>query len=257
MPYIEIEYNAGGVIEKKRTFSARHNQKGIKRSQNISPTTEAVQIVNDNNAEMNLRHKLYCNFQDGYHLTGTFFKDSRPTPEEAKKIVKKFLAYCRKHFRTVLNKEFKYIYVIEYQQTAIHAHIVIEGVDVRPLQKFWKKNGALRATLINDIDHLTKLAHYLIKETKNKYDKNGRHVRRYFASKNLIQPTIKKHIVAAHTWKEPKAPQGYYLDKQVGDGKGFYDYENLLNGMPCQFVRLISYETQEVQRWREYNANNI
>ncbi len=254
MPYIKKIYNAGGIIEVKKTYSARFGLKGIARSENCNPTPLDVEKVNDANAEQKLRLLLFTNFKaNDWHLVFTYRPLRRPSPDQAKAVFKKQVQQMRKHFKKELGIELKYIYVTEYESTAIHHHMIIPDADIRPLQKMWREYGTLRGTPIRDTQHLANLAYYFIKETKHRKDGAGRHQRRWIASTNLKKPTVKIIKVSASEWaKEPKAKKGYYIDKTVGDGSGVKNYENPLNGLPCQFYRLIPWERAAEEKFEDF-----
>ena len=249
MPYIEKTFYCNGIIEKKKCYSGRQGIKGLPRDTNHTHTPEDVQKVNNNRAEMKLRHLLFCNFRPGdWHAVLTYRKKSkpgsdevkRPTPDEAKQRLRAFIAELRVYFREVLHQELVYIHATEYEATAIHHHIVLPGVDIRPLCKMWKKNGTLRPTAIRNVQHLANLAHYLVKETKGRLDKNGRHVRRWIGSTNLKKPRVSWRKVKANSWQKlPRPGKGYHLDKTVGAGAGVEVYANDKTGTPVQFFRLV------------------
>lgn len=241
---------AGDVIEVTETCSARLGKKGTKAPRQ-NPTPIEMERVNDEIAETTLRHLLLENFKPGdWHAVATYPSTARPNPKQARAKIKKFLELARKHFKAI-GKELKYIHVTEYDGKAIHHHVVIEGVDIRPLQKMWRDcgGGTLRGTPINDIEHLINLAYYLIKETKNRYDGAGRHVRRWCASKNLKRPTPTRKTIKKVWHREPRAYKGYYLQK-FEDGDTVKMYENPLTMAPCRFYRMLPVDRAHPPRKR-------
>lgn len=241
MAYIEKTYRCNGIIEKRKCYSGRQGIKGLPRDTNHARTPEEMQKVNDAKAEMKLRHLLFCNFRPGdWHAVLTYKRTARPDPDEAKQLLKDFIAELRVYFREVLHQELVYIHSTEYEGKAIHHHLVLPGVDIRPLCKMWKANGTLRPTPIRNVQHIANLAHYLIKETKGRLDKNGRHVRRWIGSKNLKKPRVTWRKVKANSWqRQPRPGKGYHLDKAVGAGEGVEVYTNSKTGTPVQFFRLL------------------
>ena len=120
------------------------------------------------NAERTLRLKINANFGvDDPFITLTYRKEERPTPAGAKKNIKKLLDSLRKKYKT-MGAELKYINVTEYQNKAIHHHIIInhvEGVDVSKwVRQLWKF-GRPDFKYLDDTGQYKDLAAYLIKET--------------------------------------------------------------------------------------------
>ncbi|MFV0413328.1 MAG: hypothetical protein ACK5L3_08670 [Oscillospiraceae bacterium] len=249
---------AGDVIEVTETCSSRLG-KHDKKAPRQNPTPLEMQKVNDEIAEATLRHLMFCNFKPGdWHCVLTYRREDRPTPQQSKANLQKFIEETRKYFRKSLGKEFKYIHTTEYEASAIHHHIVIEGVDIRPLQKIWRAagGGMLRGTPINDLNHITNLAYYLIKETKNRYDGAGRHVRRWAASKNLKRPTVKRTPIKKVWNRTPQPYKGYYLQK-FEDGDVVKTYENPLTMAPCRFYRMLPNAKPEPKKKKMFEGARV
>lgn len=237
MPYIKKICKAGPVIETEKTYSSRYGRKGIKRGNNMNPTPEDVAKVNERIAETKLRRLIYANFKQGdWHLTLTYRVSERPGPEQAKKYLQRFLDRMRKYFNRKLKKQLTYIIVTEYENTAIHHHMLIPSVDLRDIVALWPY-GAIRSTSIRDIHHLTNIAHYLIKETRKTFrSKDSANKHRWNGSKNLIKPKIITEIVPARTWSNiPRPIKGYYLDKD-----SVRTDVHIVTGYPYMFYRMIS-----------------
>ncbi len=214
MPYIEEICYSGKVKEVRKYYSSRHGKKGSSRSSNINPTPEDVKKVNLRAAITKLRRLINTNFGfKDIHLVLTYRKDARPSPEEARKDLEKFLRKLRSYFKKQ-GKQLKYIAVTEYKKKAIHHHLVITSMDTRDLVDLWTM-GKPRPTYLDDSGQYGLLAEYLIKETQSTFDSEDAIVgKRWCASKNLEKPFIEKNIVESNTWrKEPKPTQGYYIEK--------------------------------------------
>ena len=67
-----------------------------------------MERVNQRNAEKNLRRLLNANFKkNDIHLVLTYRKDERPTPEESKEYLRKFLRDMRKIFKKKIQQLIK------------------------------------------------------------------------------------------------------------------------------------------------------
>ena len=235
MPYIEEIVKAGKTIEVCKKHSHRYPGKKLPRGPNEKPTPETVKKVNQRNAEAHLRRLINTNF--GYqdiHLVLTYKKEKRPTPEEAKNDLEKFLRRLRTHFKK-RGQELKYIAVTEYKNRAIHHHLIVSSMDTRDLTELWP-HGQPRPTYLDKSGQYGQLASYLIKETSKTFDApDGIHGKRWCASRNLKQPKIERRIISAKQWtKEPKPKKGYYIEKgSIRTGT------HELTGYPYQFYRMI------------------
>lgn len=213
MPYIEEICIAGKTKEVCKKFSARYGKK-ISRDKNKNPTPEDVKKVNLRAAITKLRRLINTNF--GYqdiHLVLTYRKEIRPSPEEARKDLEKFLRKLRVYFKKQ-DRELKYIAVTEYKRTAIHHHLIINSMDTRDLTEIWDK-GRPCIKYLDDTGQYGKLAEYLIKETSKTFDSDDAVTKkRWCASKNLTQPKIIKRIIKRNKWREePKPTKGYFIEK--------------------------------------------
>lgn len=235
MPYFKTTYVCGKTIEVCKGYSKR-KKKYESRNARKELTPEEMAKVNQKNAEIALRRVLNANFKEyDLHITCTYRKDQRPTPADAKKLIKKFLNTLRREYRK--NGEIlKYVHVTEYESTAIHHHIVLnawEHEDVtRAIKKCWK-HGRVFFVHLESNGQYGDLAAYLIKETSKTFRQNdGGHKQRYSCSRNLIRPKPKTEIIRAERWlPEPKARKGYYIDKDYTEngysgitGKPFQRY---------------------------------
>ncbi len=215
MPYVKQTIYAGKTVEVHKYFSSRY---GVRTSPNRQPhqqpTPEEVAEVNKQQAIKKLRGLLNANFQGGdIHAVFTYKRENRPaSAEEAKKILKKLMRELKKQYKQA-EIEFKYICVTEYENAAIHHHIVLKKIDVDMLRKSWAM-GKVMITVLDDTGQYGKLAEYLIKETDKTAQKGGLYRKRWNASQNLIKPVIVREVIEAKKWRnEPKIPKGYYLWK--------------------------------------------
>lgn len=220
MGYFKTTVKAGATIEVTKSYTKRIGTKA--RGNKEKPTAEEMEKVNQMNAERTLRLKINANFGvDDPFITLTYRKEERPTPAGAKKNIKKLLDSLRKKYKT-MGAELKYINVTEYQNKAIHHHIIInrvEGADVSKwVRQLWKF-GRPDFKYLDDTGQYKDLAAYLIKETSKTYKGNddGGHKQRYSCSRNLTMPTPKTEIIKkAQRWAaDPKPIKGYYIDKDT------------------------------------------
>lgn len=217
--YFMTTVKAGATIEVTKSYTRRLGIKN-KRSKERA-TTEEMKKINEKNAERTLRLKINANFgPDDIFVTLTYRKTERPTPEQAKRNVKRFIDGLRKRFRKI-GEDLKYINVTEYKNTAIHHHLIInhvEGKDIpKVIRQLWKF-GRPDFKFLDGTGQYKDLAAYLIKETSKTYKENdGGHKQRYSCSRNLIMPPTKTGIVKKATrWlSDPKPKKGYYIDSDT------------------------------------------
>ncbi len=218
MSYYKTTITAGKTIEVHKSFTKNEGKK-IKKGDKEKATPEEIEKVNQINAERNLRVTINNNFKEGdWFATLTHRKADRQTPAEAKKSIKALIDALRIEFNK-FGEELKYIQVTEYEETAIHHHIIINdipGLNVAKLiRKLWKY-GRPDFKVLDGTGQYKDLAAYLIKETSKTFKKNdGGHRQRYSCSRNLIHPAPVTEIIkkAAKWTAEPKPIKGYYIDK--------------------------------------------
>lgn len=218
MGYFKTTVKAGATIEVTKSYTKRI---GVKvKGDRKKPTAEEMQKVNQLNAERTLRLKINANFGvDDLFTTLTYRREERPTPEQAKRNIKRFLIRLRKKYKSV-GKELKYINVTEYKNKAIHHHILINHIDGEDVSKWVRELwefGRPSFKYLDDTGQYKDLAAYLIKETSKTYkEHDGGHRQRYSCSRNLIMPEPKTEIIKAQRWSaEPKPIKGYYIDKET------------------------------------------
>ena len=216
MPYIKKTYTfPDGSEEIEKVFSGRYGSRGQPQKKE-KPTSEQMEKINIRNIIKKLRRKIKANFSSGYHLVLTYKKNNRPMPEEAKKILENFLRNMRNAYKR-LGYEFKYILTTEYENNAIHHHLIVNDVPevMKLVSKYWTR-GHPNFTPLYTEDSYEELAEYLIKETSKTFRTKKVQGKRYTCSKNLVEPECKTEIVPASTFrKEPKPKKGYYIDKST------------------------------------------
>lgn len=139
-------------------------QAGQKRAPRENITREAVMRVNERYAVRRLTVILNANFKIGdFHIVWTYRPEERVAAEIAREYLRKAIKNLRKAYRKA-GKELKYVHVTEYKNGALHHHLVINAFDLGEISACWK-HGTTRVTALYSTD-LSKLAEYLIKETK-------------------------------------------------------------------------------------------
>ena len=244
MPYIEEIVIAGKTIEISKRHSLRTIDKKTPRSKNKNPTPEDVKKINERNAERDLRRLLNTNFKyQDIHLVLTYKKENRPlTPQDARQDLEKFLRKLRAYFKK-RNMVLKYIAVTEYENKAIHHHLVISSMDTRDLTEIWP-HGHPRPTYLDNTGQYGQLASYLIKETSKTFNGPNRvHGKRWCPSKSLEKPKITRRIISAKSWnKNPKPKKGYYIEKG-SQKEGIHES----TGYQYQFYRMIKIPDKDNQ----------
>lgn len=209
--YLKKTYYLQNCIEIEKCYTARYNIKGEKRVKREKPTAEAVKKYNTKKSVDNLRRMILANFTDGWHMVLTYTKTARPTIKEAEKLVKNFFRRMKYHLGKI-GVEFKWVLVTEYENKAIHHHVIINDAPglFEIVKKQWKYGRPNFTPLDDDVQGL---AEYLVKET-NKTFRNEDNVKkqRYTHSRNLIIPEPKIEVIFSNEFrKEPQTIKGYML----------------------------------------------
>ena len=237
MEYEQLEYHCGATIEIIKHIPRRLRGAGTTRAKK---SAAEIEEANARYAARKLVRKLNANFRPGdVHTILTYDgKQGRPTPDEAREIIRLFHQGMRKEFRK-RKAPYKYILVTEYENKAIHHHIVINQINDGKVttndlvRKCWRAAGGTGRPKYVDLDdtgEYEKLAVYLIKETDKTYKKPGGFKQRYSCSRNLVDPQPEKRIMHVKgMWSmEPKARPGYRLLPDLtynGSDKLGYPYQ--------------------------------
>lgn len=249
MAYFKTTIKAGKTIEVTKSYTKRV---GVKvRGKKEKPTAEEVEKVNRWNAERKLRLLINTNFGEHDLFIGLTYggEECPPTPAQAKKNITKLIKRLREEYRE-LEAELKYIHVTEYKNKRIHHHLLInhiEGQDAARIVRGLWEFGRPNFKFLDDTGQYKAIAAYLIKETDKTFRENdGGYKQRYSRSKNLIMPPAKTETVKAKKWsKEPKAPKGYYIDKDT-----IYNSVDPFTGREYQRYTIIALPPKQNQRKR-------
>lgn len=211
--YIKKTISAGKLIEVQKYFAPRYGRNGRPRGENRNATPADVAAVNERRSVQKLRWLLNANFVRGdCHAKLTYRIEDRPDEAEARARLEKFLRQARRKLARE-GRELKYIHVTEYESTAIHHHIVC-NMSLMEIMDLWPW-GLVPNTPLDGNDY-TALAEYLVKETRRTFrSERAPFARRYCASRNLVQPAIRREIIHAESWrKAPKPIRGYQIMPQ-------------------------------------------
>lgn len=208
-----------GYAEVEEYYAARRGKKSCRRSP-FGSTARDQAIINERNAEDRLRWLITANFKQGdLHLSLTYRKDDRPTFEESKKRVREFNRLMRNYYKKQ-GKEYKYIWTTEKgKRGAIHHHFILEYMDLRITQSFWKWGKVIFNSCLDKSESYGALAWYLIKGNRKAFNScDYPSYKRYNAAKCLKQPVITYKRLKAAVWRDfPKSCREYEVLKWTYD----------------------------------------
>lgn len=255
MAYVKETCIAGDTIEVRKYYTTRFCRKGQQRGPVIGQTSEKARQVNERNSRMNLTRIINTNFRAGdLHMVMTYRKDQRPAPEIARKEVEKFLRKLRAEYRRH-SQELKYIQVTEYEDAAIHHHLLINniGINIAEISALWP-HGQVRPTVLDNRVNHAALANYFVKETSRHLKrKSERDIeaqekekdfyvgKRWSSSRNLKKPIIYKEIIEAEKWSTRPTPKKGYIIEADSIEEGVSEE----TGYPYQFYRMIAVKPQK------------
>lgn len=217
MPYVKNTYKYKNVIEVENVHAGKLG-KGGKKAEKKKPTPEEMEAINMRNKIKLLRRTIDANYEkEDLWITLTYRRNKRPTPEDAHRIMKNYLARMRAEYRK-RGVEMKYILINEYTRTAIHHHLVLndlpDGSGAKVAHRQWHEGGTNHKYLYED-GRYEMLASYIVKETGKHFGEDGNPAKvLYSCSRNLIRPEKETEIMKRDDWpEEPRVPKGYVLEK--------------------------------------------
>ena len=243
MGYLQKMYIYRHSIEVEKVFSTRYGTR-CSRSENKSVTPEDVAKVNLRNAIKKIRRLMKNNFtSDDFHIVLTYSRENRPTPKEAKKILRNWKDRVKRAYAKE-GIDFKWIETTEYQNKAIHHHLVVNecnGKAIQIIKKQWK-DGHVRLSPLWDDEDYDGLAEYLVKETmKTRKDPDSAKKQIVSHSRNLKPPVCVIKRISAKSWrKEPKPLKGYYIDKN-----SLFELTDEVMGHRYQYYTMIKIERRQ------------
>lgn len=167
--------------------------------------------MNDRNAMERYSILANANFGTGdYFITYTFKNGCLPDSiDECKRIWAKYRRQLRGFYKKQ-GKDFKYIYVFEYDGVRPHFHILINNDDInlKDLPKW--EYGTPHIEILDDREYHT-IGEYFVKVS---YEENGNKKGILGSSRNLYRPVPIVTILCSSSWSStPKAKEGYYIDE--------------------------------------------
>lgn len=234
-------------IEKVHTFTYR--SKGMKRNTKTFETKESVKKNNRKKAADRLRRLIKANFENGYHVVLTYNKDDRPDRVQAERELKNFIRRIKYRYKKA-GDELKAIMVTEYENKAIHHHLIINESDklnvMRILAEQWKP-GNVNFTLLYQDEDVDELAEYLIKETDKTFRQDECTKQRYTRTRNLAEPECKIEIIKSNSFSHnPKIPEGFELKKET-----LVNGISEITGYPFQKYTLLKIHNPKRRRFNE------
>ena len=207
-----ITYLGKDTREIARYFPCKREGSGSGRK----ATREEIVRGNERKRVRYMQRLIALNFKAGdWHLVLKYGVKKKPKSyEEAQGDLRDFLAMMRQYFKGA-GRAFKYIAVTERgKKGALHHHLIIEDDrevgTVTAVKALWM--GHTFFSEMYDYKEFHDLAEYMCK--KESKEELGEHKARYKASRNLIRPKTIRVPVFTRTWpEEPKAPQGWYVEK--------------------------------------------
>jgi len=239
MPYVQEVCVAGKTIEVSKYYSIRYHAPAAKRSENVSESTEKQKELNNKRAEKELRLLMNTNFQDGDLLVRLdFYKNPPKDSIEMQEMTAKAIRKMRREFKKA-GLEMKYIYVKEVgPRGSRHIHMMLSKCDTDLLTKCWPYGG-VHIDPLNTDGQYRKVAAYFIKyEERTEATEGERIGKRWYGSRNLEKPKIKKKVITAGRFRRVPMPlEGYYLDKEtevygISEETGFEFYRYTLIRLP-------------------------
>ena len=235
--YVQKTVKAGNVIEICKYHTSRYKTPTMPRSKNNKKTTAEQWRVNEKNSIRHLYYLILENFKEEDIRIDLTYREPEPDEWEAKKRLDNFLKNLRRLYHK-LGRQLKWIATTECDGHRIHHHMLINniGLQRKDYKKLWKWSDIpYKAFKYYDgaAADAKRVAEYFVKETRETFCKaDAVQKSRYRASRNLRKPEIKKEIIKSKTWREPKAPTGWYIEKPVQYGFTAW-------GFPYMFYRMI------------------
>lgn len=183
MAYVHRRVVAGQTVEHRKMQSYRVHTKGVKRGPNKGTTTEKQAKINERVAEEHLRWDINANFKhkDLHAVLHYSFLDKPTTLRQILDDKAEFLKILRKLCRKHKVKP-KVLVVIETKSmTNPHLHVIISRIDTEIIQDAWEavppQGGYISFQSLDNRGNHYKLAHYLVKESRDTMRRYGRRTR--------------------------------------------------------------------------------
>lgn len=213
--YIKKTYGMGWAKWVRKYYPGNYGAPGVPRLPKRKATPADIARQNERNRIGKVQLLIMANFREGdWHLVLKYKPDARPAdPDEAKKIIQKFLDRMRNAYKKA-GYQFKYIYVTEKgKRGAYHHHLIIQDIAEQGLNtkkmvmKFWPHGNRAFIPLYEDGEFENLSAYIVKKETKE--ESRGCS---YSRSRNLAVPRAEKETIYSRRWRqEPKPEKGWYI----------------------------------------------
>lgn len=206
MPHYRKYIYSGDTLEIEEYFSIREVGKKIERGKNQNLTTAQQAEINRNRARNKAIRLVNNNFgKDDLYTVLTYRDGKLPTPEEAKRLLERFLRKVRNYRRKHGMSELKYI-CATHEDVRIHHNIILSGMSLDLIASFWE-HGRAKVVRMDPQQDYSALVNYIVnkeKVTDEKYKKTWSH------SRNLVKPKEVKKLIKK---KGPitKPPKGYKI----------------------------------------------
>lgn len=215
MPYIKETCVAGDTVEICKYYTYKFGVKGERRGKRQEKTCDRQKRINQRKAEKDLRRLMAANFKNGDLVVRLDFYKRPGGSEEMQPLMEKFTRKMRDIFKKA-GKQFKYIYVKEIgPRGSRHIHMLMgrEEMDALSLLTMCWPHGGIHVDPWTTGPDFSKLAAYFIKYAAKTEETEERLIgKRWYSSKNLQKPTVKKEIIKSNRFRG-KIPdkKGYIL----------------------------------------------
>ena len=218
----EQRFKTKYYIEVKRYYTERTYIPGESRGDRVEPTREEQVAVNDRHRAEYLRMLIDTNFGPGDILLTLTERNRDATFDEIKSALTLFQARVRRLYRKH-NIVLKSLYVYEIgSRGARHVHMLLSNIpDTRALAQCWNR-GYTDIKHLDDTGQYEGIAAYFVKyykKTREYFKRENRTgLKRWYSSRNLAKPDIKKRpVYSRHVSKSIGEAhwrrRGYILDK--------------------------------------------
>lgn len=207
-------YRFLNAIEVREYHSAKYGAPGQRRTKREKPTPEQMEKINQANRERKVRHRLWKYFDtEDYFTDLTYRRDARPLDmAAAKEDFRQFVRAVRKEYKK-RGAVLMWMRNIEVgTKNGWHIHLIVNRIpdtDVI-LAAAWER-GKVINELMYEKGEFAELAAYITKTPRT--DPRLKEAD-YSASRNMPLPPPEEKVYRHwKTWKEIKAPEGFYLVK--------------------------------------------
>jgi len=203
-------------IEVEESHIGRYGAPGQARELRHKATAEQIARQNQKNREKGIRRLIKKNFiPNDYWITLTYRKGERPPDiAAAKRDVRNFMDRLRRRYKKI-GAVLKWMLVIEVgSRGGIHHHLVVNRVPEGDIliTDCWGR-GSVHLELLYQRGDFRGLADYMAKQPD---PGNPIAVKHFSRSRNLEIPIPKRKELHRIAWnREPKPPEGYYLEKDT------------------------------------------